>query len=71
MHPVLAILKVLFRFVLAASDPHATCALAHRDAGIAGTYYLYCVQTTDRIEVISVGYFVPDDKRLPAARGAR
>lgn len=35
----------------------------HRDANLAGTYYLYCVHTpADEIEVISVSHFIPDAK---------
>jgi hypothetical protein len=63
-HPgglVISILKIFLQFVLTAGDPHTTCELAHRDAYITGTYYLYCAQpTTDGTEVISVGHFVPD-----------
>jgi hypothetical protein len=63
---MLSILKVLLQFVLTASDPHETCEWVHRDANVAGTYYLYCAQTTDGIEMASVGHFVPD-----VARSAR
>lgn len=56
-----AFLKIVLQFALAATDPHQSCELAHRDPGIAATYYLYCSQTlADGTEVVSVGKFVPD-----------
>lgn len=65
---MLSLLKVLLQFALTASDPRATCELVHRDAGVAGTYYLYCSQTTPGgLDVISVGRFVPD--ALPGEEG--
>lgn len=61
---LLLLLRILFQLFLA--NPHLACELVHRDAQIAGTYYLYCVQTPpDGTTVISVGRFVPDAKRKP------
>jgi len=58
---MLAILKILLRFALATSAPHAACELVHRDPGVAGTYYLYCAQSApDSTEMISVGRFISD-----------
>jgi hypothetical protein len=56
-----SILKILLQFALAASSPHATCELVHRDPDVAGTYYLYCSQSEpDGTEMISVGRFISD-----------
>lgn len=59
---LLLLLRTLFQLFLA--SPQQACALVHRDAQIAGAYYLYCVQiTADGTEMISVGRFVPDAKK--------
>lgn len=58
---MITLLNVIFQFVVHASDPHWTCAIVHRDPGIAGTSYFYCLQIAPNgIEVVSVGKFVPD-----------
>jgi hypothetical protein len=60
---ILLILRTLLQFILPTSSPPQTCEPVHRDANLAGTYYLYCVHTpADEIEVISVSHFIPDAK---------
>ena len=60
---MLSILRIILQFILAASDPHETCELMHRDSSVAGTCYLCCARTTaDGTEVISVGHFIPASK---------
>jgi len=60
---MLSIVTALFHFILNATDPHQACEIAHRDPGVAGTYYLYCSQKTpDGVELITVGRFVSDAK---------
>jgi hypothetical protein len=54
-------LGIILQFLITASDPNWSCELTHRDPGIAGTYYLYCAQTTpDGIELVQVGHFISD-----------
>lgn len=66
---MLALLSTLLQFALTAGNPRWTCEIAHRDPGVRGTMYLYCAQTTsDGVEVVAVGKFVPDApraKRIP------
>jgi len=65
---MLSIVTAIFQFVLLACDPHETCAVTHREPGVAGTFYLYCAQTRDDgVEFIDVGHFVPDVPRSPKA----
>ena len=60
---MLSFLHIVLQFALTASDPHWACSVTHRDPNIAGTYYLYCSQTTpDGIELVQVGRFVSDAK---------
>ena len=60
---MLSILTAVFQFALQSADPSWSCAVTHRDPGIAGTYYLYCSQMTpDGVEMITVGRFISDAK---------
>jgi hypothetical protein len=60
---MLHLLSIFFQFVTAASDPSWSCELTHHDPDVAGTYYLYCTQTSpDGVELIQVGRFVSDAK---------
>ena len=62
-----ALLHIVLQFVLTASDPHWACTVTHRDPGVAGTFYLYCSQTTpDGIELVQVGRFISDEKAAKA-----
>jgi hypothetical protein len=55
------VISIILQYLLTASDPSWSCELTHRDPGVAGTYYLYCAQTTpDGIELVQVGRFVSD-----------
>ena len=68
---MLNLLSIFFQFVLTAADPSWSCALTHRDPGVAGTYYLYCSQMTpDGIELIQVGRFISDAKAAETAKAA-
>lgn len=59
----MSFLSILFQFILQINDPSWSCSLTHRDPGVAGTYYLYCVQMSpDGVELISVGRFISDAK---------
>jgi len=60
-------ISIVVQFALKANDPHWACEVTHRDPGTAGTYYLYCAQSTSGIEVVSVGTFVPDAKSTQKA----
>jgi hypothetical protein len=56
-----SLLSLVLQFVVTAGNPHWSCEVTHRDPGMAGTYYLYCSQTTpDGIELVQVGSFVSD-----------
>jgi len=58
---VLHLISIVLQFVVTATDPSWSCELTHRDPGVAGTYYLYCAQTTpDGVELVQVGSFVSD-----------
>jgi hypothetical protein len=64
---MITLLSAIFHFALIASDPSWSCALSHRDPGVAGTYYLYCSQVSPSgVELIDVGRFVPDVPRKKA-----
>jgi hypothetical protein len=66
---MLAILRIILQFVVTASDPSWSCEVAHRDPGVAGTYYLYCAQTTpDGIELVQVGHFISDARARESGR---
>lgn len=60
---MLHLISIVFQYLVTATDPSWSCELTHRDPGVAGTYYLYCAQTTpDGIELVQVGHFVSDAK---------
>ena len=67
----MSILIAALHFAILATDPHWTCAVTHRDPGVAGTYYLYCSQVApDGVEMIDVGHFV-SDARAQRAQGKK
>ena len=65
---MLNLISIVFQFMTTAADPSWSCKLTHRDPGVAGTFYFYCVQTAkDGVEVIQVGRFISDAKAAKAA----
>lgn len=65
---MLSILNAVFQFVIQTTDPSWSCALAHREPYVAGTFYLYCSQMTpDGVEIATVVRFIPDAKAAKAA----
>lgn len=62
---MLSWISIVVQFALRAADPSWSCAVTHRDPGVAGTHYLYCTHTTpDGIELVEVGRFVPDAAKV-------
>jgi hypothetical protein len=59
---MLTLITAIVSFALQSADPASVCELTHRDPDIRGTYYLYCAQTTDGVEQITVGRFISDAK---------
>lgn len=60
---MLTILSAVFQFALQSANPAWSCSLTHRDAYVAGTFYLYCSQMTpDGVEIATVGRFISDAK---------
>ena len=59
---MLALIAAIVQFALNLTDPQQACSITHREPDVAGTFYLYCAQTADGVEMATVGRFISDAK---------
>lgn len=57
---MLTLISIIFQYAVTAADPSWACEVTHRDPGVAGTYYFYCSQMNNGVELIQVGRFISD-----------